>query len=159
MLYYKRLSETDSLTSLLNFRGFSKQINILIKRRTPFTLIILDIDHFRVYNKYGYERGDMVLKAIAGVLKEQLPSPAVIGRYKLGDEFIIALPMRDSDAAEVLMQNLSELTSNIKLQFHSNEFPEKISFTYGCIYMNELNQLPEQIFSKAEMLLIRKKQQ
>ncbi len=157
MLYYKRLSETDPLTSLLNFRGFRKQIKILIRRRTPFTLIILDIDHFRIYNKHGYERGDMVLKTIAEVIKEQFPSPTVIGRYKLGDEFIIALPMTDSVAAEIIIQEISERISNIRLHLYSDDYPEKISFSYGCIYVNEMNQLPEQIFSKAEMLLIRNK--
>jgi diguanylate cyclase (GGDEF)-like protein len=61
--------------------------------KKPFTVLLLDMDHFRAYNeKHGHLEGDNMLKYFAGTLRAGLESEeALIFRFG-GDEFIIVFP-------------------------------------------------------------------
>jgi diguanylate cyclase (GGDEF)-like protein len=88
-------SSIDELTGVLNRRGFFniiKPLSYLAKRNNyNVGIIITDIDHFKNINDtYGHQQGDEVLKTVATILKNNIRSSDVIGRYG-GDEFIIYL--------------------------------------------------------------------
>ncbi|WP_255412101.1 diguanylate cyclase [Desulfonatronum sp. SC1] len=72
-----RLASTDGLTGLANRRRFDEtlaQENARhVRSRERVTLIMLDIDHFKLFNDtYGHVRGDECLRSVAGVLKAAL---------------------------------------------------------------------------------------
>lgn len=94
----KHLSQTDSLTGLLNRGHWQKLANTCLDSQhtaTPseFTLILLDIDDFKHINDtFGHSAGDDVIKAIAQVIHRASPAPSL--KAKLGgDEFSLVVPL------------------------------------------------------------------
>ncbi|MFN6519329.1 MAG: AAA-like domain-containing protein [Nostoc sp. CreGUA01] len=67
------LSSLDELTQLLNRRYFQTSLQIewqsSVRQRTPISLILCDIDYFKIYNKtYGLAAGDQCLREIANTI-------------------------------------------------------------------------------------------
>jgi diguanylate cyclase (GGDEF)-like protein len=103
-LYYKEtkesqitfLAQTDYLTKLYNRIFFDEKIqeNIYNHQRydTLFSLIILDIDHFKKINdNFGHTQGDNVLISLAKFLQSSLRTSDFLARWG-GEEFVILLP-------------------------------------------------------------------
>lgn len=100
----QRLATTDGLTSLLNRRAFGDAMDRELSRcdrcSTPASLLLLDLDHFKVINDTrGHAAGDAVLTAIGKLLRSTARTHDYVARWG-GEEFVIALP--DSDAAGAL---------------------------------------------------------
>lgn len=92
-----RMATTDGLTGLANRRRFDEALAMEHARHartgTELALIILDIDHFKLFNdNYGHVRGDDCLKAVAGVLKNSLHRATDLAARYGGEEFICILP-------------------------------------------------------------------
>lgn len=95
----EELSITDRLTGLSNRLKLDEVLNheiIQTKRyQTPFSIILLDIDHFKhVNDTYGHQAGDTVLKEIAEILRSIGRQVDCIGRWG-GEEFLLILPKTD----------------------------------------------------------------
>lgn len=101
-----RLNGIDELTGVGNRRSFDAAMAAEwsrgLRRATPLSLVMCDIDHFKHYNDhFGHVAGDYCIKAIAAVLAEQLRRPTdKLARYG-GEEFAIVLP--DTDLAGALL--------------------------------------------------------
>ena len=99
----KTLSTTDELTGLHNRRYLLERMEQEISRAkrysTPLSLLLFDLDFFKVVNDiYGYEWGDVLLPSIADKLKQLIRKEDIITRY--GDEeFIVVLPNTSEDNA------------------------------------------------------------
>jgi len=107
---YRELSILDDLTQLYNSRHFYNQLRMEIDRasryRQPLTLLLLDIDNFKLFNDaYGHLEGDQVLSRLGQVLKKQLRQSDSAYRYG-GEEFIILLPMTTSKDAAVAAERI-----------------------------------------------------
>lgn len=69
--FIRKLAETDYLTDLPNSRKFKSIIDQHIENNDEFTLLLVDIDHFRSVNTtYGHVVGDEILKQIGQHLKK-----------------------------------------------------------------------------------------
>lgn len=85
----KTMADTDPLTGLLNRRAFLRK---LLERESHWTLILVDIDHFkRVNDSLGHAGGDDAITGIAGVLRRYTPDGAMVARMG-GEEFAISYP-------------------------------------------------------------------
>jgi len=87
---------TDALTGLPNRRSFDRQLKAEGARNqrngTPFSLMMLDMDHFKQLNdKYGHQAGDKALRAAAVIFKESMRTTDMLARYG-GEEFAAILP-------------------------------------------------------------------
>jgi diguanylate cyclase (GGDEF)-like protein len=111
-------ADTDFLLDIPNRRGFERELDrsvAYIKRyHASGALIVLDVDRLKPINDaFGHAAGDQVLKAIVGVLLEQVRSSDVIGRLG-GDEFALLLwNLSETDArakAALLEQAIDRLT-------------------------------------------------
>jgi diguanylate cyclase len=90
------LSRTDSLTGLLNHGAWKDQLEIAFQRckrqKQGAAIALIDIDHFKAINDtYGHVAGDIVLRQLSKLLKQNLRATDVAGRYG-GDEFCVILP-------------------------------------------------------------------
>jgi len=100
---YARLSVVDELTALHNRRFFFPEARAAMARAlrysSPFSVLLLDIDHFKQINdNLGHAGGDEVLCRIAVLLEGKTREGDILARFG-GEEFIIALPETDLDGA------------------------------------------------------------
>ena len=92
----ERLCREDSLTALVNRRGFDEQLEREMHRTrrsgVGFVVAIFDIDHFkRVNDHFGHALGDAVLHAVADLMRREIRAVDVLARYG-GEEFALILP-------------------------------------------------------------------
>lgn len=93
---FEHMATHDALTGALNRRAildFCEQEHARGARHgAPFTLMMLDLDHFKAVNDtHGHQRGDQVLAHFAGSVQALLRSSDRLGRYG-GEEFLALLP-------------------------------------------------------------------
>lgn len=92
----ERQSLTDGLTGCWNRRAFDlrleAELRLAAETVSPLSLVMVDADHFkRVNDTYGHATGDLVLRSLGEVLRDEIPSDATAARYG-GEEFAIILP-------------------------------------------------------------------
>ncbi|MCS3471906.1 diguanylate cyclase (GGDEF)-like protein [Pseudomonas sp. JUb42] len=98
--------QTDPLTGLLNRRALSAVLDVLRTEYRPFSLVTLDIDHFKQVNdQYGHDVGDAVLKKLAGLMQACSRDSDYACRVG-GEEFLILLPEVSLDAASEFAERL-----------------------------------------------------
>ncbi|MGA2553895.1 MAG: PAS domain S-box protein [Smithella sp.] len=107
---YLELSIIDDLTRLYNSRHFYAQLEKEIERSNryeqPLTILMLDIDDFKMFNDtYGHVEGDYVLSRIGEVIKRCLRETDSAYRYG-GEEFTVILPMTASEEGLVTARRI-----------------------------------------------------
>ena len=109
---YRELSIIDDLTQLYNARHFYQQLKMEIDRldrhEYPLTLLLIDLDDFKVFNDtYGHIEGDQVLLRLGQIIKRCLRRADSAYRYG-GEEFTIILPMTTSEEGIVIAERIKE---------------------------------------------------
>jgi diguanylate cyclase (GGDEF)-like protein len=100
---------TDPLTGLLNRRSFNPQLEALIASRSPLSLALFDIDHFKRFNDdHGHIAGDQALRRVADLLQENSKDGDLVARFG-GEEFAVALPGADADGARRYAERLARV--------------------------------------------------
>ncbi|MGR3496076.1 putative bifunctional diguanylate cyclase/phosphodiesterase [Citreimonas sp.] len=85
----RRKAETDPMTGLLNTSTFRKKVDQSLKSLSARSFAIVDVDFLKLANdRFGHPFGDMYLKTISRVLRDEFGEDAIVGRTG-GDEFSI----------------------------------------------------------------------
>jgi len=108
----QRLSVTDGLTGLWNYRYFTMMIGKEIERATrfsrPLSLLLLDLDHFKAVNDtFGHQRGDRVLIELASRIRAEVRDVDTVARYG-GEEIVVILPETDEPGARLTAERLCQ---------------------------------------------------
>ena len=123
------LSQTDPLTGLWNRRKLQDALSVEAARAArysrPYSLAIIDIDHFKNYNDtFGHPAGDDALVFVSDTLKRGVRTEDLPVRYG-GEEFVVLMPETDAAGAKILADriraNISEasaLENNLKRQIN-----------------------------------------
>jgi diguanylate cyclase (GGDEF)-like protein len=104
LLHIKALSETDSLTGVLNLRAFTAIAERVSRQSTrynhPYAVVMLDSDSLKAVNdKYGHPAGNRLLQMVVECIQAQLRETDIVARFG-GDEFVLLLPETTAVGAE-----------------------------------------------------------
>jgi|LGOV01.1.fsa_nt_gb diguanylate cyclase (GGDEF)-like protein len=117
-------AKTDALTTLYNRRCLNQIASYEIARakqeNIPFSVILIDIDYFKKVNdKYGHQKGDIVLATIGKILRESIRSNDIAIRYG-GEEFLILLPRTTQDQGIIVAEKIRETIENTVFDCKTN---------------------------------------
>jgi len=103
-------SRIDSLTGLWNRKMYyellQKEIDASLRNKSPLTIMIADIDHFKnVNDTYGHHTGDEYLKYISEFFLNQKRKSDTVARWG-GEEFSIILPNTTIENASIIAENI-----------------------------------------------------
>jgi len=126
-------AEHDFLTGLYNRGGFQKRSQELLnesrRKKTPLTLIAIDIDNFKNLNdEKGHDKGDSFLISFSQIFKANIRVEDLMARFG-GDEFIVLLDQDESKSREILERVQNQVQRLIDLDFSNLKNP--LSFSYG----------------------------
>ncbi len=152
-----QLVRTDSLTGVLNRRGFVEQLRLAAARSAGrpcgLGLVLIDLDHFkRVNDQWGHPVGDRVLQAFAERLKELVRTSDVVGRWG-GEEFVVM--MRRPEPGEALF-----LADRLRRSIEESSFPVvgQMTASFGVAEMDD-GMPVEIVLDEADEALYRAKDQ
>lgn len=114
-------ARTDSLTGIANRRAFDDEIRRRFsewdRNATPFSLLILDVDHFKLFNdSHGHQAGDEVLRRVAETIASCAREMDLPCRYG-GEEFAVVLPATVASDAHPLAERLRASIEGVAVPF------------------------------------------
>lgn len=126
----EQLSNTDSLTGIANRHLlnnlFFKEIARVQRYASKFSIIMLDVDHFKNINdNFGHSMGDHVLKNVAKLISGEIRTNDTVGRWG-GEEFLILCPETDQNGALQLAESIRQ-----KIEQYDFDIPIIITVSLG----------------------------
>jgi len=152
----KRLSTTDGLTGLANYRymrnWLSTEYEIATRYKLPLSAIMLDLDNFKEVNdRCGHPFGDFVLKSVAHIVQGKSRRADFTARYG-GDEFLVILPNTDGTAAANLAQRIHSALE--KHTFDDEHHHANVTASFGIAsYPSDGASSPESLIDLADRAL------
>ena len=147
-------AQTDWLTGLPNRRAFEIAIGQMIEHSksagTNFTVMMLDLDHFKSINDtYGHRIGDEALKRITARMQEGVRKTDFIARLG-GDEFALLFPNTTKDEAYAIGIKLQEFVSVCDLQLPDGKVG-CVSVSFGLANYPDTAQTPQELLEAADV--------
>ena len=136
----------DSLTGVYNHGYFLKrlaeQAQDISLTQTPLSLIMLDIDYFKLYNDtFGHLVGDRILNALCTVIKQHIKQQDVVGRWG-GEEFIISLPGATGLQALQVAERIGETLRLLKVEDRDRRMVPIPTVSQGiAVFPDEANEI------------------
>lgn len=160
----QELSSKDGLTGVWNRRTFNEQLEIEWKRskrlRTPLSLIMLDVDYFKIYNDtYGHLVGDDCLIALAKIMREIASTTrGIVCRYG-GEEFSIILPETDNEGAKAVAESVRRAVEEAGIPHIGSQICPNVTMSFGTnTVIPSDNDTITQFIEGADTALYRAKQ-
>ena len=151
------LYKTDRLTGVFNRHmldgEMERELARAVRYDSPFSVIILDIDHFKKVNDiYGHHVGDTVLVAISSLLSGNVRETDVVGRWG-GEEFLIICPEATIEGATRLAEKLRLKVEGFK--FEPVKYAVTASFGVASFVKGESS---EELIKRADRALYKAKE-
>lgn len=160
----KEMLMKDALTGIANRRCFDSILEREWKRceraGLPLTLILADIDHFKLYNDhYGHLEGDRCLTAVAQAMQDCLRRPSdLLARYG-GEEFAILLPQEDIGGARLLAQRVLDSVRNKAIPHQLSPTAPAVTVSLGIRSVVPTRHIPsETLIADADACLYKAKE-
>lgn len=145
------LVERDPLTTLLNRRSCRKAIDKLLEQNKGYTVAMADIDHFKSINDgYGHACGDLVLKELSAMLKEETEKKKGFASRWGGEEFLIILPGYGLDEAKTFLEKILRMVRDAEYVWEGKRIP--VTITIGAAEMIQ-GETPDETINRADHLL------
>jgi len=150
----QELTITDDCTGLYNvrhlYRMLESHVDSASRGAAPFSLIFIDIDHFKnVNDEHGHLVGSHILKEVGQTLRDGLRKQDIVFRYG-GDEFVILLPGAGKRAA----QNVAErILKNMRNRRFGNILSLEIRASFGVATWPEDGGSVHEIIRAADIMM------
>lgn len=116
---YKRSSETDHLTGLMNKRAWEEALERIEGYDRRYNVLILDIDHFkRINDTYGHVNGDEILRQFSDLIVRETRDHDLKARIG-GEEFGILIPDLNSTSVLLVAERIRKSVSEHKFQLNT----------------------------------------
>lgn len=127
----KEISYQDVLTQAYNRRyfdlRFKDEIARCVRWDDDLICMFLDVDYFKKINDtHGHQTGDLVLRRMVSLIKEQVRSCDIVARYG-GEEFVVALPSTSLQAAHEIAERLRLAICSTPMSFLNKQFRVSVS--------------------------------
>jgi diguanylate cyclase (GGDEF)-like protein len=159
----QRLACIDGLTQVANRRRFDEYLDVewrrLAREQRPLSLILGDVDYFKVYNDtYGHLAGDLCLQQIGSVLRQTLRRPAdLVARYG-GEEFAIILPNTEPRGAVIVAEAIREGIRGLEMPHAKSPVSQYVTLSLGVAsFIPTPNASPAQLIAAADEALYQAK--
>jgi diguanylate cyclase (GGDEF)-like protein/PAS domain S-box-containing protein len=156
-----RQAKLDSLTGVSNHNHFIEilyqEADVSLSAQSPLSLIMLDIDHFKLYNDtYGHTIGDQVLRLTVQAMESHIKKTDNIGRWG-GEEFGIVLPNATTTQANMVANRIRRTLSELPLfNVEGNTIP-KPTISQGIATIPEHTSDVDELVVIADRALYRAK--
>jgi diguanylate cyclase len=149
----------DPLTQVFNRGTYNMEVAQMIKEfkryKNPAALIIIDIDHFKLFNDdYGHKAGDAVLALVASVIKGAVRNTDMVFRYG-GEEFVVLLDKIDLKNALTVAEKVRAQIESHPLTNNSTVLNITVSIGLSCFKEGDTET---SIFERADKALYQGKQ-
>lgn len=127
----EHMASTDPLTRVYNRRVFLRwcEKELLRSQRSgvPFSLLMLDLDHFKQINdNFGHQRGDEVLCSSVERMQDSVRGIDVLCRWG-GEEFAVLLPNATVEATQIVAERIRENIQRMQVALSAKDGPEKVA--------------------------------
>jgi len=155
----QRVAITDDLTQVYNYRFLRTALRREMKRssrsRTPFTLLMVDVDHLKEYNdRFGHLRGSRVLRDLARVLARRVRGMDLVAKYG-GDEFTVILPETGRPGGLLVAERIR---ASVEANHFSRVNPGDITVSVGVACYPEDGIQPATLIAASDAALYAAKQ-
>ncbi len=160
----KELARTDPLTGINNRRHLFEiaehEFEVAARYQQPLAVMMYDIDHFKKVNDtFNHAIGDLFLQRITQIVRDELRSADVIGRYG-GEEFIVILPMTNAQQAFQLAERIRMNVEELSIETAKGNAAATLSIGIVELHMHgaESVETVEEIFRLADEAMYAAKQ-
>lgn len=159
---WRKIANLDGLTQIPNRRYFVHMLDVLwmqcAVRRTPLSVIMCDVDHFKQYNDcYGHLRGDACLRDVSRALVDVVRRGDFVARYG-GEEFVVILPQADSQVAMRVAVRLCAEVRNLYIPHARSPVADQVTMSCGVASVQPSPSLsPLELVNLADRALYRAK--
>ena len=160
----QRLSSLDGLTGIPNRRRFDEVLKAewqrAIRHSTSISLIMLDIDFFKLYNDtYGHQGGDECLKKVARILDESARRDTdLVARYG-GEEFVVILPETGTKGAIDVAETMRANIERQNIPHEASKVSDHVTVSMGvATWVPERDSHPAQLIAMADQALYKAKE-
>jgi len=152
----------DPLTGLFNRRyleeSLEREISKAKRQKIPLGLLMLDADHFKVFNDtYGHLAEDIVLRNLSELLIKNSRKEDIACRYG-GEEFVLVLPGTSSKVAKERAEMLRNIVEHGETIAHQNKRLPNITISIGVAILPYNGRTTLQLISAADKALYRAKE-
>ncbi|MCK5098909.1 MAG: GGDEF domain-containing protein, partial [Desulfobacteraceae bacterium] len=157
----KKLSDaaaTDPLTQCYNRREFEVQLKRNIsnaaRHNKELSVFMFDLDHFKEVNDtYGHQSGDIVLKRVSALVKDNIRTADVLSRYG-GEEFIAILPETNKQKAMELANRIRKNIASRRIKVYGDEI--RVTASFGVASLKESSNM-DQLIGDADAMMYKAK--
>jgi diguanylate cyclase len=154
LVHFRKLASTDPLTGLANRRSFDEALAGEKSKAIEFSLILMDIDHFKKINDaYGHAFGDGVLKLVGETTKRALRRGCFFARTG-GEEFAIIVPSTTGEEGFRVAERVRHSIERLKMQRGGEEVGITISLG---IANSSAVETSNQLYEAADLALYHSK--
>ncbi|MBP1624305.1 MAG: response receiver-modulated diguanylate cyclase [Acidobacteria bacterium] len=155
-----RLTITDDLTQLYNYRYLMKYLEADVKRclryKKKVSLLFIDIDGFkRINDTFGHLAGSQALAEMGQVFKRIVRETDVVGRYG-GDEFVIVLPETPLNGALAIAERIRKKVE--ECEFVAQNLSIRLTVSLGVANCPKHTLTAEGLIKKADAAMYRAKE-